>query len=311
MKIIPFNDENNAWDILVKNSHMGTFLHTRKYLSYHKDRFIDKSFLVFNKEELVGILPIAEVDYCTVSSHPGLSYGGLVHDGSVIGQKSIDIFSQVISEYKKLGYKKLLYKPIPSIYSNGIHEDDKYALLKLGAKISSYGISSTKNIKKYSPNSKRRTRGIAKAISNNVKVTRGYSLQELEIYWKILEDNLKLKYNTNATHSIEEITELQKKFPNNIELWYAHYRDEMIAGVLLYKTPNVTHMQYSASNDIGREKAATDYLIDECIDTCRTNYFDFGISTEDKGHILNNGLYTYKAEFGAFGTINYEYELIF
>jgi hypothetical protein len=41
-------DQAAAWDDLVARSVNGTMLHTRRYLSYHGDRFRDRSLLITN-----------------------------------------------------------------------------------------------------------------------------------------------------------------------------------------------------------------------------------------------------------------------
>ena len=38
-------------------------------------------------------------------------------------------------------------------------------------------------------------------------------------------------------------------------------------------------------------------------------YFDFGISNEDEGRVLNEGLYRFKYEFGAGSAVHEFYEL--
>ena len=81
-------DDAAAWDDLVARSVNGTILHTRRFLAYHGSRFRDRSLVVTKSNgKLAGVLPAAEdpVDQSVVTSHPGLTYGGLVHDGTLYG----------------------------------------------------------------------------------------------------------------------------------------------------------------------------------------------------------------------------------
>src|SRR5919197_1305542 len=77
-----------AWDQLVQRSINGTFLHSRRFLSYHGDRFRDRSVIfTIGSSLIVGVLPAAldPADEETVVSHPGATYGGIVHDGTLQG----------------------------------------------------------------------------------------------------------------------------------------------------------------------------------------------------------------------------------
>ncbi len=63
---------------------MATFLHTRRFLAYHQDRFKDVSLLLANDKGIVGLFPAAldPAEARTVVSHPGITYGGLLHSGN-------------------------------------------------------------------------------------------------------------------------------------------------------------------------------------------------------------------------------------
>ena len=90
-------DQAAAWDDLVARAVNGTMLHTRRYLSYHGDRFRDRSLLITNSRGWpIGALPAAEdpADASVVTSHPGLTYGGLVHDGSLRGESMMRVLSR-------------------------------------------------------------------------------------------------------------------------------------------------------------------------------------------------------------------------
>lgn len=63
---------------------------------------------------------------------------------------------------------------------------------------------------------------------------------------------------------------------------------------------NLVHTQYMASSDKGREIGALDLVVSTLLDKYRENklYFDFGISTENDGFTLNEGLIAQKESFG-------------
>jgi hypothetical protein len=83
-------EDASSWNELVERASNGTFLHTRTFISYHGDRFRDRSLILENRRKrIVGVFPAAEApaDPEMVISHPGLTYGGIVHDGSYVAPR--------------------------------------------------------------------------------------------------------------------------------------------------------------------------------------------------------------------------------
>ena len=124
---------------------------------------------------------------------------------------------------------------------------------------------------------------------------------DLAEFWDILNERLQDKYDTTPVHSIDEIALLKERFPENIKLFcVADNGNNILGGVVLFITDRVVHMQYSATTAEGRRISALDYLYEELINNRFANkaYFDFGISVEDGGRYLNNGLISYKERMG-------------
>jgi hypothetical protein len=66
----------------------------------------------------------------------------------------------------------------------------------------------------------------------------------------------------------------------------------------------VAHAQYIGSTEQGRELGAVDAVVDALIArhaAAGRRWFDFGISTEQAGRVLNPGLARYKESYGARG----------
>ena len=61
-------------------------------------------------------------------------------------------------------------------------------------------------------------------------------------------------------------------------------------------------------NAVGASTAVIDYAMGNDIDL-GARYFDFGVSNEQEGRILNEGLYRFKASFGAGGVAQEFYEV--
>ena len=94
---------------------------------------------------------------------------------------------------------------------------------------------------------------------------------------------------------------LKRTFPNNIRLFVAKANGRVVAGTLIYETSQVAHAQYIATSAEGRAMGALDGLFCHLIANVFVGkkYFDFGISTEQGGRYLNEGLAFQKEGFGA------------
>ncbi len=125
-----------AWDKLVVESWNGTFLHQRRFLSYHGDRFQDLSLIIEDgKGHIVGVFPAAldPVQEDVLMSHPGLTYGGVVHSGFLRGALMLEVLHAVAESYRAIGLRLLQYKAVPYIYHKAPATDDLYALFCLEA----------------------------------------------------------------------------------------------------------------------------------------------------------------------------------
>ena len=86
----------------------------------------------------------------------------------------------------------------------------------------------------------------------------------------------------------------------------------MVAGTVLLKSETTVHTQYIAASEDGFRRSALDALFDQAISTASSGpwrWFDFGTSNEQGGQVLNDGLYTFKTEFGGGGTVYETFEL--
>ena len=83
-------------------------------------------------------------------------------------------------------------------------------------------------------------------------------------------------------------------------LYTATLNGEVIGGVVMYLTPQVAHAQYSSATPEGKRLGVLDAIYDRIMhqDLKDYPYFDFGKSTEDAGHILNEQLVFQKEGFG-------------
>lgn len=309
LEVLQYTSEYEAeWDTVCANSNNATILHTRKFLGYHADRFHDESVVITHAGRVVGVFPAARVPTISsvVSSHPGATYGGIVHQGYLNGNRMIETIRLLREYFRQRRYSKLIYKPLPHIYAHSPSQDDVYALMQQGAKLVRCDLSCAIDLFARGKPSERRRRGLKKALKSVVIETGNQYLAEL---WDILVENLSRKHSAEPVHSLDEIQWLFDQFGENIHLRCALIDGSVEAGIILFSSANVCHAQYICSSKKGYSVSGLDAVFESAIEDAAhsgVRYFDFGTSNEENGKTLNDGLYRFKAEFGG-GGVTHEY----
>ena len=284
------------WDNFAGTCRNSTFLHKRGYMDYHAHRFTDHSLMFYRNARLIALLP-AHIKENTLCSHNGLTYGGLLLPHGIATEAVLCIFDTLM-EYMRHNTTAtgIIYKPTPHIYHRYLCEEDLYALFRHNATLTERKVSSAIPLKSPLPISGRRK--LTASTKSRLSIIED---GDYNAFWKILEKRLQGKYNAAPVHSIEEMTLLKSRFPENIKLFcVADNNGEILGGVVLFITDNVVHMQYSGTTEEGRRISALDYLYEELINNrfAGKEYFDFGTSVEDGGRYLNSGLIAYKERLG-------------
>lgn len=301
------SDKKEEWNAFIKNSKNGIFMFDRNYMDYHSDRFVDNSLMFFDNDNLIAVLPMNIRDK-VLYSHQGLTYGGFITDEKMKQHKMLECFD-VLKQYMQINnIEKLIYKIIPHIYHKTSAEEDLYALFKNDAKLLKLEPSTTIYLKNPCKMPKGRKAQISRAKREGVVIQESKDFKTfIDLENKILAEY----HDTKAVHTAEELELLHSKFSEQIRLYTASLNDEMIAGTLIFEYENAVHTQYMASNKISREIGGLDLLIKTLIDKYQDTkmYFDFGISTENNGQILNEGLISQKEGFGGRTVVYDTYEL--
>lgn len=303
--------DSERWDALCNASYTATFLHTRRFLSYHGARFTDRSLIIEDDERWLGVLPLAEDphDPHAVVSHPGITYGGLVHDGRLRGEAMVQALRSVCDTLRAQGYRRLRYKPVPTMYQRAPAQDDLYALFRLRSERVRCDLSSCIALAHPLPRSERRQRSLKKAQRAGLTIDSGP--EHLSELWPVLTENLQ-RHGVQPVHALDEITLLAERFPQQIACRVARLEKRVVAGLVLFLTPPCAHAQYIASNAEGQSMGALDLLFDAAIRDAQlagTAYFDFGNSNEEQGRVINQGLHRFKSEFGAGGVVHEHHEV--
>ncbi|MBQ1486782.1 MAG: GNAT family N-acetyltransferase [Muribaculaceae bacterium] len=297
------------WDEFARMSRNGTMLHQRGYMDYHSDRFKDCSLVALHEGRLCALLP-ACIEGDTLWSHRGLTYGGwlvpLKHFDATVMVEVMDAACQWMSDNS---IKRLVYKPVPHIYHRYPCEEDLYALFRHQAKLIETNISTTIDLTCPLPLDRGNKSGANAARKAGIQV--GPS-EDWEGYWRLLSSLLDERYGTRPVHTLDEMRLLHGRFPDGIRLYAATLDGEMLAGVVMYLSQPVAHCQYIGASPQGKDSKALTLLFDYLIGEAKASgyrYFDFGISNEDHGRYLNEGLVRQKSRLGGRGIVYNTFEI--
>lgn len=290
-------DDGSLWDQATEQFN-GHFMFQRPYMDYHSERFEDASLVFKQADKIVALLP-ANRKGDSLLSHGGLSFGGLLHDPTLGGAQVLQMASELIEYARAHAFKKIVYKRVPWIYHTTPVEADAYALHRLGFKIERRDLSSAIPLDIPTRLSKGRKHSLAKARKASLTVSPS---TDFEGFYALLEEVLKERHQLSPVHSAAEIRMLSERFPNNIKLLGLTVDGRWLAGAWLFITPQVCHTQYLAASFEGRGMGAMDLIVVSAIELGRTmgcRHLSFGISTENDGLVLNDGLLAFKEMFGA------------
>jgi hypothetical protein len=173
-----------------------------------------------------------------------------------------------------------------------------FVLFLLNAKITQRDVSVAINLKSRISYRKGRKSEISKARRFGVHLTEEFSFSP---FWeKVLIPRLARRYGVSPVHTVEEMTSLASKFPENIKQFSAYFGGQIVAGTTIYEMPGVAHTQYIGVSALGKRTGALDYLMNWLIDERyqHKQYFDFGSCKKSDRRTLNYGLLNWKEGFG-------------
>lgn len=297
------------WNEFVAKSKNATFLFHRDFMEYHQDRFEDFSLLVFDdSEQLIALLP-ANRQEDTLFSHQGLTYGGIILQEKTKLSDCIFIAKSIFEFLKTCGCNKMIFKEVPAIYHKMPSDELRYLMFLMRGNLIRRDVLTVLDMSSSFSFSRDRKNGIKRGIKNNLVVREEANF---ESFWtEILIPNLAEKHQAKPVHSLEEMQYLHSKFPENIRQFNVYQNDTIVAGTTIFESNFVAHSQYISGNSDKNELGSLDFLHDYLISNVFKNkkYFDFGISNENHGKNINEGLLYWKESFGAKSITQDFYEL--
>ncbi|MDO5836722.1 MAG: GNAT family N-acetyltransferase [Methanobacterium sp.] len=303
------DQDRKLWDDFVRRSKNGVFLFFRDYMEYHSDRFQDHSLIFSDGNKILALLP-ANIENSTLVSHRGLTFGGMITSRKMKTSTMLKIFKSLKEYFELNKLKDLLYKSIPHIYHIYPAEEDLYALFINNASLVRRDVSSTIELNHKLPYGRGRKRNVRMGEKTGLVFKESDDYQN---FMALKEEKLIKKYGVKPTHTAAEMEYLSVKFPENIKLFVVENKGQIIHGLVMYESANVAHAQYQEATAEGQKLRVPDLVLDRLINHYYKDkkYFDFGVSTENNGLYLNQGLIDYKETFGGRAVVYDTYRVEF
>lgn len=320
VSIHPYTDERQTdWDAFVGASRSGTVFHTRQFLSYHPaERFTDASVLFLDGEKIVGVLPAAIKENVLVS-HPGASYGGLVTGIETSVADTGAMLTLLLDHAKgmKLSGVSMLRLP-PASLQKTYAEDQQYWLYQKGFAMTRSEMDGAIDLRSLTEAT------ILDSLTGKCRnMVRQAERAEITVrlsndfasFWPILEGVLTGRHGTKPTHTLAEIQKLHELLPNGFRLLGAYKGKTMVGGIVLVTIHDkALYTLYMAQEYELQKDHPMHLLLVEAMKLAlreKKDVLHLGVSTEDGGKTVNEGLFFFKESFGCRPVRRETWEIVF
>lgn len=239
-----------------------------------------------------------------MSSHTGLTYGGIIHKPNEYLEVIESVFKSLLEFLKKNNFFELRVKLPPFFYHDCYSTSQDFLFFLNKANIIKRDVNfvvELNNISLHKSKSKAQNNG----TFSTLELKKENSFND---FWNlVLIPVLKSNYNSTPVHSLEEIKLLKEKFPTNIVQYNVYEGKNIVAGMTLFIAGKVVKSQYGVVTNSGKKYKALDFLYLELYKKYKALgylYFDLGTTTTNDGY--NSGLTRYKEELGG-NPVNLDY----
>ena len=296
-----------AWADVLRNAKNSIFQFERGFIEYHGDRFDEISLLAFDGNRPIAAMPAAIDVEGTVTSHPGLTFGGVILDRGIRSGQALEVFDAMLGFLREHGVRRCVIKALPSIFASYPSAELEYALWRSGFALRRRDLSSVLPLRAPMPFNGDKTRGVKKALKAGLEV----GSEGITAFHDMLQLVWQERHGVNPVHSRADLELLQSRFPDRILCRCARQNGAVVAGALVFDYGHVWHTQYMASSPGGRDVGGLDVVISEMVREATAHgvdYFSFGASTLQEGRVINEGLLWQKESYGARAIVHDFYE---
>lgn len=324
--IIDYDEKyKEEWDEFVLNEACnGTFLQSRRFLNYHPvGRYTDCSLLFYEKDKLVAVCPACEKiedGKKVFTSHAGSTYGGLIVSGKLLRtEKMIALLDSFECGLKERQFSKCILKQTNPLMCSKKMDLMEFCLYykkyteykELDIYVDYEDYNKNEVIANFSKLKKRITK---KCIDAKMELAELVTEDEIARFHEILADNLK-KYDLKPYHTIEDLIDLKKRFPKDIQFWGCKFDGKIVAVsmIFLFHKAKCVHTHYLAADSEYNKQSPMTFIYYKMIELYKNldyKTLSWGITTEHLGIEINNNLTNTKEEFGSKHNVVKIYEKI-
>lgn len=283
-----------VWNAFISQAINGTFLFHRDFMEYHRDRFVDASLLVYDKDLLVCCVP-GNISGETFYSHQGLTYGGFVLLENTSQLESIVL--AVLNHLESQQLTSVVFNMQLSYY-NFFYQAIQELLLAQHFAISRELCNMQLHLTAPVKISNKKTAGYRNGAFDDLSLRIEFDFSS---FWEqVLVPQLAARHKVKPVHTLEEITSLAAHFPTNIKQYNVYREQELLAGATFFLHGTIAKSQYAATAPAGRTLNAMDFLYIEAMQDLKDAGFtilDYGPVNERDGSI-NRGVQRFKEELG-------------
>ena len=287
------------WATVLRCAKNGLFLFERDFVEYHGERFVEMSAIAYSDGVPVAFLPAAiDTRSAQVTSHPGLTFGGVVLRREVRGDVAIEIIEAMLAALREWGATTVTIKLLPQVFAGYPAAELDYVLWRRGFELVRRDLSSILPLQGALPFNSSKNQSVKKASKAGLSVTEA----GVGDFHALLEAVLLQQHDVAPVHSKAELEMLSSRFPSQIFVRATYQGDQLLAGALVFNYQHVWHTQYLACSSEGRNLGALDLVVSELKNEATAadvRYLSFGTSSDAAGRVLNDGLLWQKESYGA------------
>lgn len=298
------------WDRCVRESRNGTVFHTRRFLAYHPaDRFVDHSLLFLKHDRPVAVLMAAvkeEKNTKILVAHPGASYGGLVLSKDCMVSDTGKIVDALIVHAKQQGFAEIRFLRLPPVsIRQELSDDQEYWLYQRGAILERLEMDGSIDLRDWQESMildcfTGKCRNMVRQAGRSGLTVR--VSDDFKGFWPILEATLTSRHGTHPTHTLEEIERLKALLGDELRLFGAYDGSRLVGGIVVVTLHDTAlYTLYIAQDYDHQKKHPAHCILTEIIRAAIAegrSVLHLGVSTEDGGKTVNDGLMFFKESFG-------------
>ena len=306
----------DEWDQFINASNNGTMFQKQRFINYHIDRkFVDNSLIIKNNNNIVAVLPAA-IKNNILYSHPGSSYGGLV----LAKKTEFSVINNIIQELdnycKNKKLKSIFLINSPSIYHKEVDDSLDYLLqwnhFRKKEIYISHAVNINETVSVLDLLKKRKRRYLNN--DDGLNALEFKESNEFDLFYDILLRS-KEKFKTKPTHSLEELYQLKKIFPEQIKLLLTMKKDSVVGGSLMFfANKKISLIFYNTILEELRNSQISMLQLYKCMEISKQlgyQMVDFGVSHTPEANdpmAPKLSLIHFKEQFNARGVLRVAYQ---